>query len=123
MKLIPTFKCTDFDKSVLFYTAVLGFEVAFRYSTNTQFHFAGLIKDGCELHLSNHGGDGVFGSVAYVRVENVDELFEAFCKRGLSPSHRIQSPVHQGPVDQTWGMREFYVDDPDGNTLRFGSPL
>jgi hypothetical protein len=27
--------------------------------------------------------------------------------------------VHEGPVDQTWGTREFYVDDPDGNTLRF----
>jgi hypothetical protein len=27
--------------------------------------------------------------------------------------------VHAGPIDQTWGTREFYVDDPDGNTLRF----
>ena len=27
--------------------------------------------------------------------------------------------VHEGPIDQTWGTREFYVDDPDGNTLRF----
>lgn len=27
--------------------------------------------------------------------------------------------VHEGPLNQTWGTREFYVDDPDGNTLRF----
>ena len=27
--------------------------------------------------------------------------------------------VHEGPINQTWGTREFYVDDPDGNTLRF----
>ena len=27
--------------------------------------------------------------------------------------------VHEGPIDQSWGTREFYVDDPDGNTLRF----
>jgi hypothetical protein len=27
--------------------------------------------------------------------------------------------VHEGPIEQTWGTREFYVDDPDGNTLRF----
>jgi hypothetical protein len=27
--------------------------------------------------------------------------------------------VHEGPLDQTWGTREFYVDDPDGNTIRF----
>jgi len=24
-----------------------------------------------------------------------------------------------GATDQTWGTREFYVGDPDGNTLRF----
>ena len=39
--------------------------------------------------------------------------------RGLDPSGKPDSPVHQGPLDQTWGTREFYVDDPDGNTLRF----
>jgi len=27
--------------------------------------------------------------------------------------------VHLGPVDQTWGTREFYVTDLEGNTLRF----
>ena len=29
------------------------------------------------------------------------------------------SEVHERPVDQTWGTRELYVDDPDGNTIRF----
>jgi hypothetical protein len=28
-------------------------------------------------------------------------------------------PVHLAPLDQTWGTREVYVDDPDGNTLCF----
>jgi hypothetical protein len=31
--------------------------------------------------------------------------------------------VDQAPTDQTWGMRELYVRDPDGNCLRFGAPL
>ena len=26
--------------------------------------------------------------------------------------------VHEGPIDQSWGTREVYGDDPDGNTLR-----
>ena len=25
----------------------------------------------------------------------------------------------EGPIDQIWGTREFYVNDLDGNTLRF----
>jgi hypothetical protein len=41
-----------------------------------------------------------------------------FLARGLVPPER-DSPVHKGPTDQTWGTREFYVDDPDDNTLVF----
>jgi hypothetical protein len=26
-------------------------------------------------------------------------------------------------VNQTWGMRELYVRDPDGNSVRFGAPI
>ena len=50
--------------------------------------------------------------------EDVDALFAKFLERGLKPA-KPESPVHQGPTDQTWGTREFYVDDPDGNTLAF----
>jgi hypothetical protein len=27
------------------------------------------------------------------------------------------------PVDRDWGMREFYIWDPDGNLLKFGVPV
>ncbi|WP_394354236.1 VOC family protein [Pedobacter ghigonis] len=50
-------------------------------------------------------------------VRDVDFLFAKFVSRGLEG--KSGSPVHQGPVDQTWGRREFYVTDPDGNTLRY----
>jgi len=49
----------------------------------------------------------------------VDALFAKYKDRGLDTSAKLDSPVHQGPVDQTWGRRELYVTDPDGNTLRF----
>ena len=29
--------------------------------------------------------------------------------------------IDSGPVDQTWGTREMYVKDADGNSLRFMS--
>ncbi len=54
---------------------------------------------------------------------DVDELFKSYLARGLDTSRKAASPVHQGPVDQTWGKREFYVTDPDGNTLRFGQVI
>jgi uncharacterized glyoxalase superfamily protein PhnB len=77
-----------------------------------------LTRAGDALFLSTGSGDGEFGQAVVVTTEDVDSLFQTFLARGLVPPAR-ESPVHHGPVNQTWGTREFYVDDPDGNTLRF----
>lgn len=119
MAIIPTVKCSDILCSVDFYTGVLDFEVRRDWSELTDPGFAWLARDGDVLHLSSHRGDGVFGQAVVIDVPEVDALFETFRSRGLDPSGKPDSPVHQGPLDQTWGTREFYVDDPDGNTLRF----
>jgi hypothetical protein len=39
--------------------------------------------------------------------------------RGLDTTKRPESPIHTAPVDQTWGLREFAVTDPDGNNPLF----
>ena len=64
-------------------------------------------------------GDGVPGQALGVVIEDAATLFAQFRARGLDPAARPNSPIHQGPTEQTWGTIEFYVDDPDGNTLRF----
>jgi hypothetical protein len=82
-----------------------------------------LIRDGAELQLSRHAGDGVFGSVNRVFVDDVDERYATFRERGLDTAKRPESPVHTAPVNQTWGLREFSVIDPDGNHLNFCMPI
>ena len=72
-----------------------------------------------ELQITTYENEKLFGSVVNVLVPDVDALFAKFIKRGLDISAKKHSPVHSGPVDQTWGRREFYVTDVDGNTLRF----
>jgi catechol 2,3-dioxygenase-like lactoylglutathione lyase family enzyme len=81
-----------------------------------------LSRDGDELYLSSHRGDGEFGQAIVVTVtDGIDALFREFRQRGLHTPGNPAAPatVHEGPIDQSWGTREFYVDDPDGNTLRF----
>ncbi|GAA0651896.1 glyoxalase superfamily protein [Brevundimonas lenta] len=119
MAIIPTVKCSDMARSVAFYTGVLDFEARGIWPSEGDPAFAELTRGGDLLFLSSHSGDGVVGQAVVVVVEDVDALFASFRSRGLDPSHKPDSPVHQGPVDQTWGTREFYADDPDGNTLRF----
>ena len=108
--------CKDLDKSIKFYTEVLDFEVL---NPEEEFPYKMLMREGARLDISSLDGGTV--SVVYIEVQNVDELFRKFVQRGLHVSDK--SGVHGGPIDQTWGMREFYVEDHDQNTLRFGQEI
>ena len=119
MAIIPIVRCSHMAGSIAFYTWVLDFECVGSWPDKGDPAFAVLAREGDRLFLSSHRGDGEFGQAVAVMVEDVDALFRTFRERGLDTSAQPESPVHQGPTDQTWGTREFYVDDPDGNTLRF----
>lgn len=119
MNIIPTLKCESMRDAVDFYTRVLDFKRVFTSPETGDPAYSVLVRDGAELHLSSHRGDGVCGQAVIVLTDDADALFRKFLARGVDRSRKPQSPVHQGPVDQNWGTREFYVDDPSGNTLRF----
>ncbi len=127
MKIVPVIKSSDLERSVHFYTGVLDFEQRWpgnedRERANGVAH---LVRDGAEILLSRHAhaADGVFGSVNRVFVDDVNERYATFRARGLDTTQRPESPIHTAPVDQTWGLREFAVTDPDGNGLRFCMPI
>ena len=123
-RVVPILKVTDMARALAFYESTLGFAVDFRYAAGPRGPwYAGVSLDGHQIHLSTFGGDGVAGTSVYFYVDDADALFDQFLAAGLTPPDDPESPVHEGPVTQTWDMREFYVRDPDGNTLRFGSPV
>lgn len=119
MKLVPVFHCPDMQKALHFYTNILDFELSY---PDSEADPVLLIKKGeVEIQLSIF--DGGQNTAVNIWVDEVDLLFAKYLERGLDTSWKKNSPVHQGPVDQTWGMREFYVTDPNGNTLRYGRPI
>ena len=122
MKMIPILRAKHMKESIAFYTEILDFELKYPGSS-TEDWVVDLVNGEAELQLSILEGDQKLGIAVNVRVDNVDGLFEKYIKRGLDISKKAESPVHQGPVNQTWGMREFYVTDSSGNTLRFGKPM
>jgi catechol 2,3-dioxygenase-like lactoylglutathione lyase family enzyme len=118
MAIIPTVRCARMSTALAFYTKVLDFTLVEGPASFADPSVAVLERAGDVLILSSHSGDGKVGQAIVVMTEGVDQLFDKFTSRGLVPPDR-DSPVHHGPTDQTWGTREFYVEDPDGNTLRF----
>ena len=120
--MIPIFRCRNMKEAVSFYTKILDFEM--NEPGASMDDWVVLLSNGdAELLLTSLEGDQKIGIAANVLVDDIDDLFQKYLSRGLDTSTKEGSPVHQGPIDQTWGNREFYVTDPDGNTLRFFKPL
>ena len=97
-----------------FYCGKLGFRVLFEGRADPDRpdpSYVGLARDDAVLHISSFPGDGVAGGVAFIVVRDVDALSRELTERGV--------PIDLAPTDQTWGNREMYVKDPDGNSLRF----
>jgi len=124
MTAVPVLYSSDLARSLAFYTGVLDFEL--RYPAYRELALRNgvidLICGDAILQLSRHMGKNPTPSSVNLELEHaaeVDALFARYTTRGLDQSHRTASPVHLAPLDQTWGTREFYADDPDGNTLCF----
>jgi predicted lactoylglutathione lyase len=73
------------------------------------------VHDGIEIHLGVVANPEVHGRAsAYLFVDDADSLAEMWRSAGVE--------VHQ-PTDTEWGQHEGAVVDPDGNVIRFGSPM
>src|SRR5215475_5082619 len=110
MAIISVLRCSRIKPSVEFYTRTLDFTLADDDELSDP-AFVFLRRAGDLLAMSSYGDGPIARSVVMVMTEDIDALFDKFLARGLKPS-KPESPVHQGPTDQTWGTREFYVDDP-----------
>ena len=109
---IPVLHVASSVATEQFYCHLLGFrqEFAYRPFGNDDPCYMGLIRDEVELHLSSFSGDGGPRGVVFVGVEDVDALHGELIAKGVA----IALP----PTEQSWGNREMYINDPDGNDLR-----
>jgi predicted enzyme related to lactoylglutathione lyase len=106
----PVFTVADVTRSVGFYER-LGFEASFHGET---YAFVHRDRD-LTVHLTKaaEGSAPGHGSL-YLHCQDADRVAEEWRTAGVSVA---------GPEDQDYGKREGTITDPDGNTIRFGSPL
>lgn len=111
---VPVFHVSNAAAAQDFYCRKLGFRIGFAHravESQPDPCYIGISRDGVWLHLSSFSGDAVPGGVANFVVDNVDELHSEFVAKSV--------PIDLPPTDQTWGTREMYIKDADGNSLRF----
>jgi catechol 2,3-dioxygenase-like lactoylglutathione lyase family enzyme len=108
-RIAPIFPVRDLDIAMAYYQR-LGFTTR-AYEGGG---YAFVRRDRVEIHLGlPPDSDNRMGS-AYLWVEDADTLAAAWRSAGVE--------VH-APVDTEWGQHEGSVVDPDGNLIRFGSPI
>ena len=106
----PIFRVVDVPRATDHY-ARMGFEISHHDET---YAFAHRDRD-LTVHLTLAQGDEVSGAgVLYIHTEDADQIASEWRKAGLEVV---------GPEDQDYGKREGSTVDPDGNLIRFGSPL
>lgn len=106
----PIFEVGDVARSIDHYQR-LGFDTS---SHDEGYAFARRERDLC-IHLTRPEHDvAPRASTLYVHCDDAEALAGEWRRAGLEVS---------GPLDYDYGKREGVHVDPDGNRLRFGSPL
>jgi DNA-binding MarR family transcriptional regulator len=110
-RLSPIVGVRDLHAALAHYAA-LGFHTA--ADEGGQYGFAS--RDGVELHLAVDAGPGTRPASAYLYVRDADALYQEWSRPGLAG--------HTHPVQPTpYKMSEGSHVDPDGNVIRFASPV
>ena len=118
MQAFPVLRVLKIERSLDFYRAI-GFSQQWIYKPDPTLEdpaYCTIEKDGCEVHLSSHSGDGAYGCAVFIACEDVDAIYDTI-KETLGDS------VGLPPTDQTWNQREFYLTDPDNHSIRFCGPI
>ncbi len=105
----PCFSVADVQRAVDHYQR-LGFTTSYHDETYAFAH-----RDGLTIHLA-HADDPTSDcdGALYLHVDDADRLADDWRKEGMDIV---------GPEDYDYGKREGSHSDPDGNLIRFGSPL
>jgi glyoxylase I family protein len=112
--IAPSFTVSDLERSVGFYTDVLGFIVSERFTNDAGVLQGVMLKAGtCQIGLSQDdwakGRDrqrGVAVRIWCTTVQDIDGLAARIKARG--------GKLTEEPRDAPWGGRTLSVDDPDG---------
>lgn len=111
LSLTAVIHVSNTRNAINYYTSVLGFTIDFEFGD-----YVGLNYEDLAIHLSgptNPGMKKVPGNAHFcIDCDGVDAYYNLILEKGAL----ITVPI----ADREYGMRDFAVNDVDGNTLVFG---
>ncbi|MER7077627.1 hypothetical protein SAMN02982929_04315 [Saccharopolyspora kobensis] len=124
-RTIPGLMARSIDPVADFYTA-LGFEITFRQTAPYQ--FLTVKRGGIELNFygSKEFDPETSAHGCVVETDDVDYLYAAFTEglQGAFGSVPVQGVPRVGALkDMSYGVRQFLMTDPGGNTIQIAQPI
>jgi uncharacterized glyoxalase superfamily protein PhnB len=107
--LTPILYVRDFAEAMNYYTQKLLFEKLWDWGDPPTFGAVRLGRVEIFFCLGEQGHPGMWLSIF---VDDVDDYYERITKLGAEVIH--------GPQDESWGVREIHVRDPNQHVIRFG---
>jgi predicted enzyme related to lactoylglutathione lyase len=104
----PIVRVASLANGMTFFLNVLGFRQDWLYET-----IGCVRRGGVVVFVSEKQGS--VGGCLWFNVNNVDAFRDEIAARGAK--------IVQEPTDMEHGMRELWVEDPDGNSYRFASDI
>jgi catechol 2,3-dioxygenase-like lactoylglutathione lyase family enzyme len=112
--VMPSLPVADLEQAIAFYTQSLGFTPRFRNGSS----FAIVAHGAVELALASPDVTGIpagHGRCYCKLSDGIDILYADYRSRGVTIRHELR--------DESYGMREFMIADPDQNEINFGQPM
>jgi len=110
--VVPILYSRDIAASLAYYTDVLGFDG--KWAVGNPLSFGAVYKDSVEVFFCKDG-QGNPGTWFSIMIEDADEYYRMVKAKGATIAMDLTDMAH--------GMREFWVEDPDGHVIRFGHNL
>ncbi len=121
----PILNVRDVAASLKYYCDKLGYEVGFSWPVQCEWSWMPRLeptfaqvnrgKSTVMLAKDNQGSPGMWIYLGVDSLEDLEALHQEYLKSGAI--------VVQPPTDKPWNMREMFVEDVDGHTLRIGAAL
>jgi predicted enzyme related to lactoylglutathione lyase len=106
-RIIPDLTCQSLPLAARFYHEVLGLEPVMDHGWIMT--LADPRQPRCQISLMTQDETAPGNPVVFIQVDDVDAAYSATVKAGAEVVHPL--------TDEPWGVRRFFVHDPDGHVL------
>lgn len=107
VRIVPDLKSESLDKAAAFYTRVLGLRVVTDHGWSVT--LADPQRPEVQLSIMTHDATAPVVPIASIQVDDIDASYRAARAVGAEIVHEL--------TEEAWGVRRFFVRDPDGRVV------